>query len=112
MVAQLQGFSAVWLYVCAFIAATSGATAAVVKVWRYAHRATDEHTDHLSEIDSYLDSDKRRIESLERRQDSMAKEQKMQLRALMTIMSHFLDGNHTSQLQEVRDDINSYLITR
>ncbi len=111
-ITQLQGFGAVWLYICAFIASTAGAAAVVVKFWRFLRRDTDNHETQLTDINRYLNSDKRRIEELEERQSSMEVEQRMQLKALMTMMSHFLDGNHTSQLTKVRDEINTYLIER
>ena len=34
------------------------------------------------------------------------------LKALVTLMSHELDGNHTKQLGEVRDEIQNYLIAK
>lgn len=109
---QLENFVMVLLGICALIAALSGACAAVVKFWRYAHKQSDENATTLNEVETYLASDKRRIESLEKRQDQTEEMNKLQLKALVTLLGHEIDGNHTSQLVKVRDEIQAYLITK
>ena len=118
--AQLESFVVVLIAVCALIASVSGACAAVVKFWRYAHRQSDENTESIKEIEkesaktieqfeTYLASDKRRIEQLESKQDEAEKQNKMLLKGVYALMCHELDGNHTSQLSSSRDEIYDYL---
>ena len=109
---QLQSFVAVLLGICAAIAAISGACAAVVKFWRYAHRDTDKNTEDISEFRAWFASDKRRIETLEKQQEEADRMNKLQLKALFTLLGHEIDGNHSEQLCAVRDEINTYLIEK
>ena len=34
------------------------------------------------------------------------------MRGVMQLMSHEIDGNHTAQLRETRDDMEKYLINK
>ncbi len=111
-IAQLESFVAVLLGICALIASISGACAAVVKFWRYAHKDTEQNTQDINEVHAWLSSDKRRIESLEGRQEEAERINKLQLKALFTLLGHEIDGNHTNQLAAVRDEINNYLIEK
>lgn len=110
--AELQSFVIVLLGICAAIASVSGACAAVVKFWRYAHKDTEKNTEEIGEFKRWLASDKHRIEDLEEKQDEMDRMNKLQLKALFTLLGHEIDGNHTKQLAEVRDEINTYLIEK
>ena len=110
---QVQAFAIVLMGGCALIAAISGACAAVVKFWRYAHRDSDRNAEDINEFRDWFASDKRRIEALERKQDNADEQNKLMLRALVSILDHEIDGNnHTAQLVKSRDAINDYLIGR
>lgn len=112
VIPQLEGFVTVWLFICAFVASTAGLIAALAKFWQWAHKTTDENASKLEDVDTFLASDKRRIEALEKRQDVTDEQQRLQLKALMTLLGHEVDGNHTAQLIEVRDEINEYLLNK
>ena len=106
---DFQSFMMVLLSACAAIAAVSGACAAIVKFWRYAHKQSDDNSSTLRQMESYLASDKRRIENLEHKQDRAEELNRMQLEALVTLISHEIDGNHTQQLTDMQKKINGYL---
>lgn len=108
----IQNFFMVTLTICGGIITIAGMVSVVIKFWKWAHRDTDNNTDRLDEHDTYLASDKRRIEDLERQQEEMKVMNKMQLRALFALLGHEIDGNHTTQLKEMRDEINTYLIEK
>lgn len=110
--AQLEAFMAVLLGACALIAALSGACAALVKLWRFVHRDTDRNSQDIDEFRRWLSSDKRRIDALEERQAESERMNRLQLKALFTLLGHEIDGNHTEQLAGVRDEINTYLIEK
>lgn len=112
VIPQLEGFVTVWLFICAFVASTAGLIAALAKFWQWAHKTTDANASKLEDVDTFLKSDKRRIEALEKRQDVTDEQQRLQLKALMTLLSHEVDSNHTKQLIEVRDEINEYLVNK
>ena len=109
---QIQAFFTVLLGLCGLVVGVARLVAVVIKFWKWAHKDTDKNTDNISEIHEWLGSDKRRIEKLESRQDDADKMNRLQLKALFTLLGHEIDGNHTQQLAEVRDEINMYLIEK
>ena len=108
----LQTFITVLLAICGGVVGIAGAVAVVVKFWKWAHKDTDRNTEDITEFKRWLASDKHRIEDLEEKQEEMDKMNKLQLKALFTLLGHEIDGNHTKQLAEVRDEINTYLIEK
>lgn len=108
----IQAFFMVLLGICGSIITIAGMVAVIVKFWKWAHKQSDDNATTLTEVETYLASDKRRIESLEKRQDQTEEMNKLQLKALVTLLGHEIDGNHTSQLIEVRDEIQTYLISK
>lgn len=108
----IQTAMTVLLAFCAGVVGISGAVAVVIKFWKWAHKDTDRHTEEIGEFNKWLASDKRRIENLESRQDESERMNKLQLKALFTLLGHEIDGNHSAQLAEVRDEINTYLIEK
>lgn len=109
---ELQIFATVLLGICGGVVAISGAVAAVTKFWRFAHKKSDENSATLNDVMTWLASDKRRIEDLEESQAEADRQNKLILKAVVSLMSHELDGNHTSQLTKTRDEIQAYLIEK
>lgn len=108
----IQTTLAVILAFCGGVVGVSGMVAVVIRFWKWAHKDTDRHTEEIGEFNKWLASDKRRIENLEIRQDESERINKLQLKALFTLLGHEIDGNHSAQLAEVRDEINTYLIEK
>lgn len=108
----LQTFITVLLAICGGVVGIAGAVAVVVKFWKWAHKDTERNSEEITEFKRWLASDKHRIEDLEEKQEEMDKMNKLQLKALFTLLGHEIDGNHTKQLAEVRDEINTYLIEK
>jgi len=109
---QLENFVTVLLWLCGSVVAVAGAVAVIVKFWKWAHKTSDENAVTLSEIETYLASDKRRIEQLERYQAVNDTQNKMILKALVALLGHEIDGNHVDKLSDIRDSIQDYLIER
>lgn len=109
---QLQAFMFVLMSICGGIITIGGVVALIVKLYQWARRPTDENTAKVSEFETFLASDKRRIETMERRQDETDAQNRLQLKALVTLLGHEIDGNHTEQLKSVRDEIQDYLISK
>ena len=55
--------------------------------------------------DQRLANDHRRLSELET-------SDRLIMRGVMQLMSHEIDGNHTAQLKETRDDMERYLINK
>ena len=108
--AQLQAFMMVLLGICALAVAISGAAAAVTKYWRFAHKQSDENTSDIKELKEIFFNTKTRVDVIEKRQDAFDDMNKLQLKAMVTLLGHEIDGNQTAQLKDVRDEIHKYLI--
>ena len=108
----IQGFMTVLLAICGGLITISGTATVVVRFWKWAHRDTDKNTEDITEFRNWFASDKRRIEMLECRQDESDRINKLQLKALFTLLGHEIDGNHRSDLESVRNEINMYLIEK
>ena len=106
---DVQTFFAVLIGFCVAVSAIAGACAVVSKFWTWAHKQSDVNATTLEVHENYLASDKQRIERLEEKQDSAEEQNKLMMKALVMLMSHELDGNHTKQLGDVRDEIQTYL---
>ena len=66
----------------------------------------------LSAHDEMLARDKRELEQLRKAMDEREKESRLTLRSLMVIMSHLINGNDVTKLQNIMEEINKYLINR
>ena len=84
----------------------------MVRYWKFAHQQSDENNETLKNLETYLASDKRRIERLEESYEKNDTENKLILRALNRLLTHEIDGNHTEQLEAIRDEIHDYLIEK
>ena len=60
---------------------------------------------HLEEVDRFLASDKKRLESLE--EGNRATQ-----RALIALLDHGIDGNNIKQMEDAKTELNNYLISR
>lgn len=60
---------------------------------------------HLEEVDRFLDSDKKRLESLE--EGNRATQ-----RALIALLDHGIDGNNIKQMEKAKNDLITNLIDR
>ena len=61
-----------------------------------------DHEKRIKHLEDITEKDYSEIEKLQ-------KEMGMMLRAVMAIMSHSIDGNHTEDLKESKKEINDYL---
>ena len=53
----------------------------------------------------HLDNDNKRFQEQE-------EVNRLLLRSVLNMQSHMLDGNHTNEMKQCRDDINQYLLNR
>lgn len=91
--------------ICTGIITIGGAGAIIASVYRWMKNPDKEKTEKLKKHDELLDRDNKRLKELE-------ESNKIIMQSLLAIMSHELDGNHTDQLKEARDDLQKYLITK
>ena len=95
----------IFLAICGAIITVGGAGTIVVKIIDR-HKKPDKNRDEMIKKHSeQLDNDHKRLKELE-------EGNKVIMQALLAIMSHELDGNHITQLQQAHDSLKEYLIKR
>lgn len=93
------------LALAAAIVTIGGALSVVEHVAEKAMAKRDQIADRVDAHEERLANDHRRLTELEG-------SNRLIMRGVMQIMSHEIDGNHTAQLKEVRDDMEQYLINK
>lgn len=105
MTFTLTQLAQIFLAICGAIITVGGAGAIIAK-WINKYKKPDKDRDEtMKRHQEMLDNDNKRLKELE---DS----NKVIMKSLLALMSHELDGNHTTQLREARDDLQEYLIKR
>ena len=60
---------------------------------------------HMQEVDGYLASDKQHLESID-------ESTRVTQRALLALLAHGIDGNHQSQMEEAKTELELHLIKK
>ena len=94
-----------FLTVCGAVITVSGAGAAVIAIIKALRKPDTERDEKLKRHDEPLDNDNKRLRELE-------ESNKIIMQSMLALMSHAIDGNHTEDLKQARDDLQSYLIRR
>ena len=98
---QIRDFAIVFLAILAFIVLI-GNVLKTVKGWLEPGMSEKEWR---KEVDHKLDSDNKRIESLNSGIQALCKSN-------LAILNHLINGNSKDKLTEARDNMNEYLIQR
>lgn len=60
---------------------------------------------HMAEVDSYLEADKTRL-------DSIDESTRVTQRALLALLAHGIDGNHQTQMEAAKTELELHLIKK
>ena len=60
---------------------------------------------HMEEVDQFLASDKKRL-------DGIDESTRVTQRALLALLAHGIDGNHQSQMEEAKTELELHLIKK
>ena len=60
---------------------------------------------HMEEVDGYLANDKKRL-------DNIDESTRVTQRALLALLAHGIDGNHQSQMEEAKNELELHLIKK
>jgi hypothetical protein len=60
---------------------------------------------HMEEVDGYLAADKKRL-------DNIDESTRVTQRALLALLAHGIDGNHQSQMEDAKKELESHLIKK
>ena len=89
------------LWVCGFIGAIWG----VYKIYKEWKKPNDDKANMLMDHDDKIKDNEKRLSKIEEMEN-------LTLKSLMVLINHDITGNGVSQLKEIRDEIQEYLINR
>ena len=98
-------FLQVFLAIAAGIVTIGGAATVFEHFGEKAAARRNRMADQVEKHEQRLDRDHKRLSELET-------SDRLIMRGVMQLMSHEIDGNHTAQLRETRDDMEKYLINK
>ena len=114
---QIQAFFVVLLGGCALVAAISGACAAIVKFWRYAHKQSDENAEKLEDhekrittLESCCEEVHGKLQNDWEWQQAEVEVNRLVLKSLKSLLQHEIDGNDKAKLEAREQEIDKYLI--
>lgn len=100
------------LAVASFINSVGSAIEKLVKMWKTAKAPNDLQNDRLDQVENdikilkgYADSDNRRLKALE---DG----RRIEMRVLLALLSHGIDGNNIKQMEDSRTELETFLINQ
>lgn len=95
----------IFLAICGAIITVGGAGTIIVKLWEKKRKPNKDAHEMLKKHSEQLDNDNKRLKELE-------EGNRVIMQAMLALMSHALDGNHTEELRKAHDDLKEYLIKR
>lgn len=87
------------------------ALAAITVIWN-AVKALREMRQPVRDMQAQIEEHQRKLDDDFKRMEDLKHSNELQIKALMQLINHELDGNHVDKLEEVRDELQGYLITR
>ena len=114
---------AVVLSVCGGIVTIAAVISIALKVKNYFKKPNIEQNEEIAKLKrktTELEDNQRamRVEFMQffkndkNRLDAIEEGNRYMQRAMLALLSHNLDGNHTQQMEKARDDLHDYLIER
>lgn len=94
-----------FLAMCGSIATIAGAGAVLYGIYKALKKPDSERDMKLKRHQELLDNDNKRLKELE-------ESNKIIMQSMLALMTHAIDGNHTDELKQARDDLQKYLIRR
>lgn len=110
--ADFEIFVKVLLAIAAGIVALGGAYGVIEHLSDRANAKRGELADKVAEHEHKLEEHAEHLYSDNKRLNDVENSNRLIMRGVMQLMSHEIDGNHTSQLKETRDDMEQYLINK
>ena len=65
----------------------------------------EEIEKHMAEVDKFLEADKERL-------DNIDESTRVTQRALLALLAHGIDGNHQTQMEEAKQELENHLIRK
>lgn len=98
--------------ICAGIIVLGGAGGIIVGLYKWAKKPDQNRDEMLKGHEDKLEKDYKAITELQKRQGETDEALQVIMKSMLALMSHAIDGNHTEELKQARDDMQNYLIRR
>lgn len=100
------------LAVLGLITAFGTALTYIIKAYKYAKAPNVKQDEQIKELTKRLDKHDQLLGNDKQRLDQMEKGVAVEMRALLAMVNHMIDNNHTESLLDVRKELDHYLINR
>lgn len=98
---------------CASAIVTLSAAATVfITMYRGAKKPNEIQNQRLDKLEERMTKLEDRLDSDNTRLNSIEQGNRVTQRALLALLSHEIDGNHTEGLKSARDELQNYLLDR
>lgn len=98
--------------ICAGIIVLGGAGGIIIGLYRWAKKPDQNRDEMLKGHEDKLEKDYKAIQDLQKKQGETDEALQVIMKSMLALMSHAIDGNHTDELKQARDDMQNYLIRR
>lgn len=100
----------VFLQICAGIVCAGGALGYLIRGLRFIKKPADDVQIILKNHAEYLDKDNKRLKNLEEVMVDNSRCLRLIMEAVITMLSHFEDGNHTKELSKEKQKLQNFLL--
>lgn len=92
------------------ITAIGAATGYLVKLYKWAKTPNDKQDGRLKALEERVDKHDVLLDNDKKKLDRLEEGTRVQMRVLMEIANHMIDGDHIDRLVKARDDMQTFLI--
>lgn len=92
------------------ITAVGAAVSTLVKLWGWAKTPNDKQDKRLKSLEERVDKHDVLLDNDKKKLDRLEEGTRVQMRVLMEIANHMIDGDHIDRLVKARDDMQTFLI--
>ena len=94
------------------VTAFGAAATYFVKLYKWYKAPNEEQDRRLTKVEQRLDRHDQLLMNDKNRLDQIERSNMVQMRALLAMVNHMIDNNHTQALADVRKELNDYLVNR
>ena len=95
------------------VVTTVGAAATYfIKLYKWYKAPNEEQDKRLTSVEKRLDKHDELLMNDKKRLDQIEKSNAVEMRALLAMVNHMIDNNHTDTLLKVREELSNYLTDR
>lgn len=94
------------------VTAIGAAATYFVKLYKWYKAPNEEQDKRLDSVEKRLDKHDELLMNDKKRLDQIERSNAVEMRALLAMVNHMIDNNHTETLINVRKELSDYLVNR